>query len=130
MSMSMEVIFIIFSKKYLLIEEKCASSAVQGMVEVVGGDHDGCFVNKRAVHVPTDDEILIFQGITEGFIVEEPRQHSTRPVFAWDPIFQPVEQECAVPQTFAEMDPNFKNKISHRRKGLDLLLAHFTNLQK
>ena len=86
-------------------------------------------VNGVEIHVPTDEEILVFQGVTDGVIVDEPRYHVTKVAFSWDSIFQPDDQEpdAEYPKTFAEMSAEFKNSISHRRKGLDLLVAHFNN---
>lgn len=40
-------------------------------------------------------------------------------MFGWDPIFQPKGFE----QTFAEMDLEEKNKISHRGKALEQFKA-------
>lgn len=58
-----------------------------------------------------DKEVKIFQGITEGKIVD-----SRGPTnFGWDSIFQPNGFE----QTYAEMDKKVKNSISHRYKALD-----------
>ncbi|KAJ5855710.1 uncharacterized protein N7529_009654 [Penicillium soppii] len=55
------------------------------------------------------EEPIIFQGRTEGTIVR-PRGP---PNFGWDPIF-----EYDGKQTYAEMDKEAKNKISHRYKAL------------
>lgn len=48
-----------------------------------------------------------FEGICEGEITEDKRGDEG---FGYDPIFQPKGYE----QTFAQMDINEKNKISHR----------------
>ncbi|ODV86046.1 hypothetical protein CANARDRAFT_197627 [[Candida] arabinofermentans NRRL YB-2248] len=55
-------------------------------------------------------EVLLFQGITEGTIVE-----SRGPTnFGWDSIFEPKGTGL----TYAEMRGEEKNKISHRSKAL------------
>jgi inosine triphosphate pyrophosphatase len=54
---------------------------------------------------------LLFIGRCEGTIVA-PRGEN---MFGWDPIFQPK----GYTQTFAEMDLEEKNKISHRGKALE-----------
>ena len=59
-----------------------------------------------------ESEPVLFIGRCEGTIVE-PRGEN---LFGWDPIFQPIGYE----QTFAEMDSEEKNKISHRGKSLAL----------
>ncbi|GLJ25131.1 hypothetical protein SUGI_0480640 [Cryptomeria japonica] len=64
-----------------------------------------------------DSEPLSFVGKTEGKIVQ-PRGP---PNFGWDPIFQPD----GYTETYAEMPKEEKNKISHRRKALDNVKAHF-----
>src|ERR1700693_4775526 len=52
-----------------------------------------------------------FEGAIEGKIVDYPRGSGG---FGYDPVFQPTEFE----QTFAEMAPELKNKISHRAKAI------------
>jgi len=44
--------------------------------------------------------------------------------FGWDPVFQPDEGGG---KTFAEMDKDAKNKISHRRRALDKVLEFFSH---
>jgi XTP/dITP diphosphohydrolase len=55
-----------------------------------------------------------FEGVVEGCILESPRGANG---FGYDPIFQPAGFE----QTFAEMMPALKNKISHRAKAVAML---------
>ncbi|KAI5964092.1 HAM1 [Candida pseudojiufengensis] len=56
-------------------------------------------------------EVLVFQGRTEGDIVD-----SRGPTnFGWDSIFQPK----GFKETYAEMDKSVKNTISHRFRALD-----------
>lgn len=60
---------------------------------------------------------VIFQGITEGTIVEPrgPRD------FGWDPIFQPLDYH----KTYAELPKDEKNQISHRYKAVTAFRQHF-----
>lgn len=60
-------------------------------------------------------EVKLFQGITEGEIVDSRGSRH----FGWDSIFQPQGHE----QTYAEMDLKVKNTLSHRYKALDKLRA-------
>jgi len=54
------------------------------------------------------------EGVLEGKIAEAPRgEHG----FGYDPLFIP-EGEC---RTLAEMPPEEKNKISHRRRALEAM---------
>lgn len=57
--------------------------------------------------------VELFRGETKGTIVP-PRGSQG---FGWDSCFQPDEYA----QTYAEMSPQLKNKISHRKKALSLL---------
>ncbi|KAG7195616.1 nucleoside triphosphate pyrophosphohydrolase ham1 [Scheffersomyces spartinae] len=59
------------------------------------------------------EEVRLFQGITEGNIVAS-RGHKN---FGWDSIFEPR----GFKQTYAEMDKEVKNTISHRYRALDKL---------
>lgn len=60
---------------------------------------------------------VIFQGVVEGMIVC-PRGSSD---FGWDPIFQPQDHT----KTFAEMNKEEKNKISHRSLAVEAFRKHF-----
>jgi XTP/dITP diphosphohydrolase len=55
-----------------------------------------------------------FEGVLEGTIVDLPRGMNG---FGYDPVFQPSGSA----QTFAEMAPSLKNKISHRAKAIAAL---------
>jgi len=60
---------------------------------------------------------VTFVGRTQGLIVP-PRGDNA---FGWDPIFQPNE---ANNQTYAEMEKDAKNMISHRGRALAKLRTH------
>lgn len=62
-------------------------------------------------------------GICEGFVHSEERG---RYGFSYDSIFRKNDYE----KTFAELDENVKNKISHRRKAFDRMLVFLDNLGK
>ncbi|XP_018798365.1 PREDICTED: inosine triphosphate pyrophosphatase [Bactrocera latifrons] len=66
-----------------------------------------------------NSEPIIFQGVTEGSIVE-PRGCRD---FGWDPIFKPNGYDL----TYAEMPKEEKNKISHRYRALAALQDYFNN---
>jgi XTP/dITP diphosphohydrolase len=55
-----------------------------------------------------------FDGACEGRIIFEPRGKNG---FGYDPLFVPVGLE----QTFAELDEDVKNRLSHRAKALEKL---------
>jgi XTP/dITP diphosphohydrolase len=55
--------------------------------------------------------LSVFEGFVEGKIVDPPRGSGG---FGYDPIFEPKGFD----QTFAEMTPESKNKISHRGQAI------------
>lgn len=61
----------------------------------------------------------MFSGRTEGHIVPA-RKKGEGPAFGWDPVFQPQGFE----QTYAEMDKEVKNRISHRFRALEKVKEH------
>jgi len=62
--------------------------------------------------------VYTFEGACEGHIGFEP---SGKKGFGYDPLFIPVGLE----QTFAELDEDAKNRLSHRAKALEKLKAFF-----
>jgi XTP/dITP diphosphohydrolase len=64
----------------------------------------------------------IFEGVVEGNIVDAPRGKSG---FGYDPVFQPAGFE----QTFAEMPPELKNKISHRAQAIAALRTGLRDIE-
>ncbi|KZO91574.1 Maf/Ham1 [Calocera viscosa TUFC12733] len=67
-------------------------------------------------------EPVLFEGRTRGKIVQ-PRGKGQ---FGWDPVFE-VEGKG---RTYAEMDPEEKNALSHRYKALAKLREHLVGLSK
>jgi len=67
------------------------------------------------IALATDGKLLgTFEGTVEGIVVDPPRGSGG---FGYDPIFQPN----GFKQTFAEISPETKNKISHRAKAIAAL---------
>ena len=60
------------------------------------------------------------EGVVNGLIVEK---HRGVDGFGYDPIFQPESQNL----TYAEMDADEKNRISHRFKALDKIKKFLTS---
>lgn len=58
-----------------------------------------------------DQLFFVAEGHCEGFITEEPRGKNG---FGYDPIFLVPDYN----QTFAELSPTIKNKVSHRANAL------------
>lgn len=66
--------------------------------------------------------IHIFEGKCEGFILTAPTKSNG---FGYDPIFKPK----GYTQSFAEMNPDIKNKISHRAVAANKLSVFIKNLK-
>lgn len=64
---------------------------------------------------PEDPQPLIAEGFWEGMILEAPRGDGG---FGYDPIFLDPAQQLSA----AEMDPELKNRLSHRGQALARLL--------
>ncbi|WP_205504035.1 non-canonical purine NTP diphosphatase [Rufibacter psychrotolerans] len=63
-----------------------------------------------------EGEQHLFDGIVEGHIIDAPRGQKG---FGYDPIFVPEGQD----RTFAEMDSQEKNQISHRGRAVQQLVS-------
>ena len=68
-----------------------------------------------------DGEEKLFEGIVEGKIIREKRGKGG---FGYDPIFVPDGFD----HTFAEMQPDDKNKISHRGRAVEKLVHYLKSL--
>ena len=67
-----------------------------------------------------DPTPIICQGIWEGRILEQPQGDNG---FGYDPLFFVPEEGCSS----AELDPETKNRLSHRGQALRQLLAHLSD---
>ena len=80
--------------------------------------HTDCSAQFRTViALHFNQQKFTFEGVVKGKIIRTPRGSGG---FGYDPIFQPDGFET----TFAEMDLDTKNKISHRGLAFQQLL-HF-----
>ncbi len=71
----------------------------------------------------TADQMYTFDGTCEGIILQEPRgSHG----FGYDPLFFVPDYQ----QTFAELDSDIKNRISHRGIALRKIIALLKNWEK
>lgn len=62
-------------------------------------------------------EVRVVEGTVEGSIVPA-RAPPGAPVFGWDPVFEPHGEGGL---TYAEMDPQRKNSMSHRARAFNAL---------
>ncbi|MEO1624680.1 MAG: RdgB/HAM1 family non-canonical purine NTP pyrophosphatase [Bacteroidota bacterium] len=72
---------------------------------------------RTVIALVQDGEVRTFEGVVEGQILESPRGEGG---FGYDPIFQADGYE----QSFAEMEPDKKNGISHRARAFRKLVTH------
>lgn len=68
-----------------------------------------------------DNKDYFFEGVVEGEILTEKHGEGG---FGYDPIFRPL----AYKKSFAEMDINLKNKISHRGLAVEKLVTFLNTL--
>jgi inosine triphosphate pyrophosphatase len=97
---------------------------VEGIIKMLSG-----FTNKKASAVCTiafsisGKVDFVFQGITRGQIVNIPRGSNG---FDWDSIFQPTLCD----KTYAEMNVDEKNLISHRTKATKEFEKYLKSLKR
>jgi len=100
--------------------EKCAR-ILDEMEHVPEDNRTARFICVIALVTP-DGEEETFRGSCEGRITREPRGTAG---FGFDPIFFYEEAGC----TFAEMDRQSKNRVSHRGRALRALAWFLKDLQ-
>ncbi|MFL6720179.1 MAG: RdgB/HAM1 family non-canonical purine NTP pyrophosphatase [Sphingomonas sp.] len=86
--------------------------------EAAGADagHDAHFACALAIAWPNDGQTETFEGRVDGTLVWPPRGSRG---FGYDPMFVPAGYE----QTFGELDPELKHRISHRGDAFRKLVA-------
>lgn len=75
---------------------------------------------RTVISLVVDGKEKQFEGIVEGTILYEKRGNSG---FGYDPVFLP----SGFTETFAEMDLETKNKISHRGRAVEKLVDYLKN---
>ena len=71
---------------------------------------------KTVIALHLNNTLEVFTGICEGEITKSKKGNSG---FGYDPIFKPLGYD----QTFAEMELELKNSISHRGKAIQKLIS-------
>ena len=74
---------------------------------------------KTVIAINLNKERILFEGVVEGTITKEKKGVEG---FGYDPIFIPIGYD----QTFAQLPIEIKNKISHRGKALQKLIAYLS----
>ena len=110
------------------IENKSNEETVKKMLEALSPEYRSCLVlremqgrsNRKGrfrtiIALILNGKEFCFEGIANGIILESPKGKNG---FGYDPIFQPEGYSL----TFAEMNIDDKNKISHRATAINKLV--------
>lgn len=104
-------------KDFKLAMQRVHDELVQKGI-AVGPDARAAFVCVLALAQP-DGSCKTFEGHVDGHVVWPPRGNKG---FGYDPIFVPDGYD----QTFAEIEPPVKNKISHRARAFAQFIKKIT----
>ena len=99
-------------------DEENYQKLLKKMQHVPKDERTARFVCVLAIHIP-EEETVFYEGYCEGEIAFAPSGENG---FGYDPVFIPKGFDC----TMAELSPEEKNKISHRKHAFDQL----TNWEK
>ena len=106
----------VFSARYAGEEATYEDNVQKLLAELAGVEPKDRKAQFRTVAALVSDEgTHTFEGVCHGEILTEKRGAKG---FGYDPVFQPEDYK----ETFAEMDPETKNKISHRGRAIQQLL--------
>ncbi|ALO15640.1 Non-canonical purine NTP pyrophosphatase [Salinivirga cyanobacteriivorans] len=98
-------------------EPKSDKANLQKLLREIQGKADRRARFKTVICFLKDDEPLFFEGVVEGKVIDTPKGAEG---FGYDPVFIPDGYK----QTFAEMDLELKNKISHRGKAFEKFVKY------
>jgi len=105
----------VFSARYASDEKDMEKNIAKVLLELSGKENRKARF-KTVISLILDGEKYQFEGIINGQIISEKIGISG---FGYDPIFVPD----GFSQTFAEMDSNQKNRISHRGIAMNKLIG-------
>lgn len=87
---------------------------LDGVLRALEGSEDRSARFDCLVAYHDGEEVHTFEGTVRGHVAEKPRGEGG---FGYDPIFEVKEDEEG--RTFAEMPPEEKNAVSHRRRAFE-----------
>lgn len=93
------------------------------LLEALEGIQDRQARFRTVVGLQLPNQIHYFEGICEGQIALQP---SGSQGFGYDPIFIPTGSD----RSFASMDPDEKNRFSHRKKAIEKLILFLRNFSQ
>ena len=110
----------VYSARYAGVGLKNFEPHIVKLLNELNGVKDRKARFKSVICLIINDKTYYFEGLINGQIIDHPRGNNG---FGYDPIFVPD----GYTKTFAEMDLDEKNKISHRsqaiRKMIDFILS-------
>jgi len=95
---------------------RTAEANMERLLKELGGEMNRVAQFKTVIALILDGKEYTFEGICKGSILRSQRGEGG---FGYDPIFQPWGYD----KTFAELPYSEKNKISHRAKAMEKLIA-------
>jgi XTP/dITP diphosphohydrolase len=98
-------------------ENKDSSENIILLLSLLGNNENRKARFRTVIALILKNKEYLFEGIVTGTIIKEKRGTGG---FGYDPVFIPDQKS----ETFAEMDPDEKNHISHRGRAV-AKLAHF-----
>ncbi len=101
-------------------QTKSAKANMSKLLDKLSGKADKTAYFKTVIAYKTADVERLFTGICKGQIIEKPKGEKG---FGYDPIFVPENYT----ETFAELPPEAKNKISHRGLALKLFTTYLND---
>ena len=110
----------VYSARYAGADNNSVANMQKALTKLKGIDNRKAFF-RTVISLIIDGKETQFEGIVHGNILEAPQGDSG---FGYDPIFQPEGHST----TFAEMNLSEKNKISHRGRAVEKLVAFLNNL--
>lgn len=102
-------------------EEKSAEANMKKVLDKMVKINDRKARFRTVISLILNGEERLFEGIVQGSILTDKRGDSG---FGYDPIFQPEGSKLS----FAEMELAEKNKISHRGRAVQKLVAYLKEL--
>jgi len=112
----------VYSKRYAPgSDEDRNKKLLSELADTDAKDRTARFVTVLCLHDPQKSETHFFRGEVEGIITNQPRGEDG---FGYDPVFQPTGFE----KTFAEMNTQQKNELSHRGRALAKLENYLEDL--
>ncbi|MGQ7867744.1 non-canonical purine NTP diphosphatase [Sunxiuqinia sp. sy24] len=104
-------------------EDKNAEANMGKVLDQLNGKENRKARFRTVISLVIDGEETQFEGIVDGKILEEKQGEAG---FGYDPVFQPD----GFSESFAEMEAGQKNRISHRGRAVEKLIAYLKNLNK